>query len=428
MRERTTWNRDEILKRAGVSKTADPYSMNQDHKQPSADAYVTGDPSTFAEDVAPNDWSSEYSGGQLKRNEIGMPEMRSDTFNHPEKTAAMDEELLVKKADLCVQVARKMLAGKKFASEKLSEAVIEDQATALMHLPDADLVNTFNRLADEAPVAAPVVTPPPAPAADPLLVQASKQLLAGQTQNAQRTIQMLIANGIKKAQEEKAQQQQQVQAQDQQQGKEQQVQAQDQQQQSQEQQVQAQDQQVAQQGLQSQQQMQAIESMIQSMVQQAMQQQGQSQQQQVAQQQQQVSQQQQAAMLQQQAQQQQQQASDDVLLEQMLSGPGVEPMSEMDIQMDAAPMDVGEIQLAAEDDVLKHLFANEETQEAESQQQQEGQQKSAFVRTASSRTVGTRPGTGVPRIGGIGGPNKGNDVDKLTALWPSAPDVRDAFK
>jgi hypothetical protein len=132
MRERTTWNRDQI-KQAAMSRQADPYTMNQDHKQPAADAYVTGTPSDFAEDVtSPNRWEAEYKGGQVDRNEIGMPEMRADTFNHAEKTASHD--LLLKKADLTVQVARLMLP------KTASETAIEDQAYGLMYLPDAELV------------------------------------------------------------------------------------------------------------------------------------------------------------------------------------------------------------------------------------------------------------------------------------------------
>jgi hypothetical protein len=87
MRERTTWSRNSV-KQAATSKRADPYQMNQDHKQPAADEYTIGGPSEFAEDVDDTSrWEDEYKGGQVARNEIGMPEMRSDTFNHSEKTA-----------------------------------------------------------------------------------------------------------------------------------------------------------------------------------------------------------------------------------------------------------------------------------------------------------------------------------------------------
>jgi hypothetical protein len=111
MRERTTWNRDQVT--AAMTRTADPYAMNQDHlqQQPKADKYLTGDPSTFAEDITePNTWDREYAGGTTERNEIGLPAFRGETFNHAEKSAStMDEATLVKKADLCSTVARMIL-------------------------------------------------------------------------------------------------------------------------------------------------------------------------------------------------------------------------------------------------------------------------------------------------------------------------------
>lgn len=144
MRVRTTWNEAEIAKRASMPKQADPYLMNQDHvkQQPKADDYVIGGPSEFAEDVnKENRWETEYKGGEVARNEIGMPEMRPETYNHPEKTAALDEALLIKKADLTVRVARMMLGS------KATEASVEDQALALMYVPDQSLIETYARLA-----------------------------------------------------------------------------------------------------------------------------------------------------------------------------------------------------------------------------------------------------------------------------------------
>lgn len=52
---------------------------------------------------------------------------------------------LVKKADLTVKVARRMLG------PTVTEDVIEDQAVALMGLSDSDLIETFARLADVTP-------------------------------------------------------------------------------------------------------------------------------------------------------------------------------------------------------------------------------------------------------------------------------------
>ena len=421
MRERTTWNRDQIAKQAAVGKKADPYLMNQDHvkQQPPADKYVTGDPSTFAEDVHPSKdtWEAEYSGGQVKRDEIGMPEMRKDTFNHPEKTAA-DKGLLIKKANLTIRVASMMLG------KKATEQAIEDQAVSLMHLPDAELVETFNRLAgdDEEKEA-----------------EGQEQ---GQQQQKQAEQQMQSAYQAAEEQCKAA-----LQAGDEQgvkQAIEQMVQAQMQQQAQQQQAPVAQ-----QQAPVGQQQMApaALQQMIQASVRRALQQQvGQGQpQQQVGQQQAPVSQQQQVgqgqpqqqvsqqAPMQQQAQpqqqmSQQQQVSDDMLLDDMLMDEAPGGLAEMDIEMDAPSMDVGDAGLGPEDEVLKTLFANDEGQAEEGQEQQaQQQQKQAGVRTASTRTVGTRPSGGVSRVGGGAPAGRGSDADKLSSLWASAPDVKDAF-
>lgn len=157
MRARTTWNMQDLLSRtattsptAATNRTADPYAMNQDHirQQPGADKYLTGDPSAFAEDITtPNNWQVEYSGGAVKRNEIGMPEDRPETFNHPEKTASSNPDHLLKKADMTVRIARRMLGA------NAPEVAVEEQAASLMHLPDQEVINTYNRLAGEMPPA-----------------------------------------------------------------------------------------------------------------------------------------------------------------------------------------------------------------------------------------------------------------------------------
>ena len=100
------------------------------------------------------------------------------------------------------------------------------------------------------------------------------------------------------------------------------------------------------------------------------------------------------------------------------------------IELETPIMDTGDIGLGPEDDVLRSLFANDETQaQEEIQQQGEGQQKQASMRTASTRTVGTRPTGGVSRIGGGATPSSKNasEIDRMTGLWASAPDVSEAF-
>jgi hypothetical protein len=474
-RERSTWNIHQIAKQAGL-KLADPYTMNQDHvnQQPAADEYVIGDPSTFAEDIHPSTttWEAEYSGGQVKRNEIGMPEMRNDTFNHPEKTAS--EEVLTKKAALCVAIARSML------SKTASNLDIEEQSISLMHLPDVEVMSTYTRLAAKQDQD------------QQQQVQAAKQ-----DQDQQQQVQAAKQDQDQQQQQVQAAQQQDQQGQQQQEQKQaakqdqdqqQQVQAavindprstavralvgqqqQDQQGQQQEQQKQAgqdqqqQDQQQQEQKQAGQEQQAQMQQQLAQMIQQAQQQleqlQAQAQQQQAGQQQEQQAQMQQQSQAQQVAQavqqaiqqgqdpvaaadacmaqyqqqqgQSQQQGNDGELIDQMLAQQTQQqqPMANMDIQLDTPTMDVGEVQLGPEDDMLMQLFANEETQQA--QQAQEGgqqQQKQAHtVRTASMRTVGTVPSQGVSRIGGGSTATAGAGNSNLSSLWSSAPDVREAF-
>jgi hypothetical protein len=474
MRERTTWNRDQVT--AATNRTADPYAMNQDHlqQQPKADKYLTGDPSTFAEDITePNTWDREYAGGTTKRDEIGLPAFREETFNHAEKSASMDEKTLVKKADLCTTVARMILRGRKFASPEAATEAVESQAVALMYMPSADLINTASRLASQ------------------------EDFPGGQTWPSN------FAAQEEGQQPQGGQQQQQAQQEGQQQGQGQQEQQGGQQQQGAMQQqaiqkcmeaLQKGDQQGAMAALQQvQQQHQAadydakkgpainppgygpengpqaggVKSVpgtkgARSAAEEGQQQgQGQQQQQQGGQQQQQQQggQQQQSAedkaldqMLQQQQQQQGQQqgqpqgqgqgqggqqaagyqTADDQLLDDMLMGPQGGGMSEVDIEMEPSTMDMGEVVLSSTDDeVLKTLFANEETQDAEQAQQAQQQKQGGMSRTASTnastRTLGTRPTGGVSRVGGAPSGGTRNDIDTLSNFWASAPDVREAF-
>lgn len=404
MRERTTWNATQI-KQAAMQRRADPYNMNQDHPQPKADAYVTGDPSSFAEDVQKtNTWDVEYANGETKRDEIGMPEKRPETYTHAEKTAGMDEATLLKKASLCSAVARMMLRGRKFASGDALEAAVEDQAVALMHMPNADLVATATRLADEdqAPQAQQqqaAQSQDQAPQAQTQQAQQQEQAPAPAQQQAQMN-QQSMAQQVAQLMQQVAQLQQQagcgqVQASAKRANQDQAPWAQQQQSAQQEQAPQAQQQQAQQQA----------PEQFPAQVQQAQQ-------------------------MPEQAPPQMQQQSDDMLLDEMLMGPdgGEMPLdmdSEMGIEMETPSMDVGEVVLAHEDEVLRTLFSTEETEQAE--QAQQGQKQAGMARTASTRTVGTRPTGGVSRVGGVPAGRFGGDVDKLAALWPSAPDVRDAF-
>lgn len=379
MRERTTWPRTEIFKRAALNKKADPYTMNQDHKQPSADAYTNGSPSEWAEDVhTPDDWKTEYSGGEVKRNEIGMPELL-------DKQASF----LTKKADTCIRLAEALLG------KKASESLVEDQAVAFMELPDTHLIESVARLAqaqdeqqapaqDDAKQAQQQEESQQAPAqeekqaspvaATPALTQESVSSMVAQ---ALKPMIASIVGQVKKAQEDAQQQQQQQAAPPAQESKE----------------------------------AAPAEQMdLQAMIQQEVQ-----------------SQLQQQAPAQQAAPDQQQEMTADQELDQLLMdepGQGMDDMGE--IQMDPMPMDVGEVGLGPEDDALSMLFANND----EVQQAQQAKQASS-VRTASTRTLGLQPTKGVARIGGpVSGSSKvaaSQETDKLSSLWNSAPDVREHF-
>lgn len=476
MRERTTWTNTDILAKAAAlsERTAeDPRAMNQDHhsQQPAADAYDIGGPSEFAEDPHPSSqWKADDKGGETARNEIGMPEFRGDTFNHPEKTASdEDEATLLKKADLCADIAKKMFP-------TASEQVVEDQSFSLMHLPTEELIATSNRLAGL------VEAKKGQEQEEEEEEQGGQQQGQGQGQQGQGQGQQQGKQGgqvppqfLKKDDEKKDDEGKKEAGQQQQ--SQQQQQAQDDEKEGQQQEkeasariaaaIQANDQ-------------QALQAAIQDMVQQAFAQGQMAQQQQMAQQDQQMAQQQQQAqgqqqmmsmdqvqamiqqalqqqMAQQQQQGQQQQMSDDQLLDQMLMDDAQQgvmasaseatgttttagEIAETDIQLEGAEMDVGEVVLGAEDAALQGLFmASEEYQNAAQAQelttgvpapQPSTPVQAGTARTASTRTVGTRPTQGVSQLGGAaaGSPSGGGEVDKLSGLWQSAPDVTSVFR
>lgn len=385
MRERSTWDRNKIKKAADTA--GDIYTMNQEHPQPAFDKYVTGDPSDFAEDVhSPNTWETEYSGEEVKRNEIGMPEMRGDTFNHSEKTASRD--VLLKKANLCVEVATMMLAGKRVASESM----IEDQAYSLMFLPAQELIDTHTRLAqqqdeDEEEMEMGDDEQQQKQAGDEMpefikekieeKEEGGEKKEAGQVPDALKEHQFKSEDGGDKADAKDEGEKKQAQDQSDEEPA----------QEAQQQQKQA---------TQMMAQMQQMMAQLQQMMQQA---QGQ----------------QQAPMM-------ADQGMDD--LDQMLAQDSCGPMAESDIQMDPSGMDM---MASEEDEILKSIFASDE--EVEEVQEAQQQKQAKAVRTASTRTVGTRPSEGVAKLGGgIAKQAGSSDVDQLSSLWATAPDVSSVFK
>lgn len=149
-RKRTTWSEsgDGSSRAAATSRTADPYTMNQEHPQPGPTDYETGNPDAWAETPTKNEnVEAEYEGGRVKRNEIGLGEFREDTFGkdrefgdrkYENKTAAN------RKASAAERVARAIL---RTSDEKL----VGNQALDLMHLPAKSLVATLRRLDKVSP-------------------------------------------------------------------------------------------------------------------------------------------------------------------------------------------------------------------------------------------------------------------------------------
>jgi len=471
MRERTTWSLEAIAARTAAEqeRTADdPRAMNQDHhsQQPSADQYEIGGPSDFAEDVTPPNWKDEQAAGETKRDEIGLPQFDSDTF----KQGALDEEHLLKKSEVCSKVASLILG-------EATEAAVEDQAVELMDLSDATLLSMYARVLEAKGQVPPQFLKNKGDDKGDDKGQEQDKEAAQQKQQQDQAEDQEGQEGKEAAQQK--QQQDQAEDQEGQEGKEaaqqkqQQDQAEDQEgqegkeaaQQKQQQQQQGEGQEGDQeQGkeaealkqasealtlLAQQQPFQAQAQQLLSLVQQQLAQQQQqacstpmSQQQQQAQQQMQQAQQmmEQAQQMMQQAQQPQpQQSMEDELLQQLQQEPGQDDLMEETIEMESPSMDVGEIALDQQDaETLGQLFAsNPEVQQARQAQALETgvpQAPSApMTRTASVnpslRTVGTQPTGGVSQLGGAAAADSGSqDTDKLSALWNSAPDVKDVFR
>ena len=158
MRQRSTWK--QTPRSASTQRRADDiYTMNREggNPQPAVTEYENGDPSAWAEDV--NSGSSvekEYAGGAVKRNDIGFPEFRDDTWNHAGtrpwgKGGQYDNAKLAatqRKAEACERVARALL-------RTTDEKMIEETALDLMNLPSKSLVATLKRMDQTSPASLP---------------------------------------------------------------------------------------------------------------------------------------------------------------------------------------------------------------------------------------------------------------------------------
>ncbi len=151
MRTRTTWQNksDETPRQAATQRKADIYTMNQDHPQPGVTDYESGSPDSWAEGVVTGDKMSvndEYEGGHVKRNEVGFPEFRDDTWKHKDSDKWNDG----KKYDNAKLAAeRKAVAAERVARALLrtnNEKLVEETAVELMALSPKSLVATLKRI------------------------------------------------------------------------------------------------------------------------------------------------------------------------------------------------------------------------------------------------------------------------------------------
>lgn len=142
MRERLTWQKNSTPRQATTKRRADIYEMNQEHPQPSPTEYESGNPDEWAETPASNkSVELEYDGDHVKRNEIGLPEFRADTWDHKDSDhwngkGKYDNQRLAseQRAKLAMRIASYTL---RTDNRKLVEKVAAD----LMGAPDKVLVS-----------------------------------------------------------------------------------------------------------------------------------------------------------------------------------------------------------------------------------------------------------------------------------------------
>ncbi len=160
MRSRTTWQNKgtETPRTAATLRTADPYTMNQDHPDPSPTEYAIpghDTPADWAEERSSYDTiAEEYDGDHVKRNEIGFGEFRGDTWKHKDS----DKWNGKGKYDNKTAAERKAMAAQKLSTLILrsnNPDAVRTVATGLMSLPDAVMAQTVKLAAASSPEALP---------------------------------------------------------------------------------------------------------------------------------------------------------------------------------------------------------------------------------------------------------------------------------
>jgi hypothetical protein len=165
MRQRSTWAKQGDApqkaaqpRSAATQRTADIYTMNQEHPQPSAIEYENGDPDSWAETPVPGDKMTvkdEYDGDHVKRNELNFGEFRDDTWKHKDSdkwhgpgkydNAKVSAE---RKAQAAERVARAIL-------RTANDELIESTTLSLMSMPATALVATLKDMDKASPESLP---------------------------------------------------------------------------------------------------------------------------------------------------------------------------------------------------------------------------------------------------------------------------------
>lgn len=159
MRTRSTWTKpegSETPRQAATQRKADIYTMNQEHPQPSATEYESGDPDAWAETPTTNkNVEAEYEGDHVKRNELGFGEFRDDTWKHKDSDKWNDgkkydnsKTAAERKASAAGRIARALLRTE-------NQELVREAAVDLMALPDAVIASTMRRLDQVSPDALP---------------------------------------------------------------------------------------------------------------------------------------------------------------------------------------------------------------------------------------------------------------------------------
>jgi hypothetical protein len=153
MRKRTTWESGKAHQ-AATARKADIYDMNQEHPQPTPVEYESGNPDEWAESWhGPGRVDSEYEGGAVKRNEVGFPEFRNDTWDHKDSDK-WGRDSKGKYDNQRTAAERKAAAVEKLARAVLhtaSDKVVEDQIVDFMSLPNQVIVSTLKRMREASP-------------------------------------------------------------------------------------------------------------------------------------------------------------------------------------------------------------------------------------------------------------------------------------